>query len=198
MISVKLAGNDSELEGILALQRLNLRRNLAATEAAREGFLTAEYTLEYLRKMNQEEPSVIAVAEDQVVGYALAATQPIREGNPLLADLFRQIDLLHFNGEPLRQTNYVVVGQLCVAKAFRGIGLVRRLYGQFRHSMQTRFRYAITDVARDNRRSLEAHRRTGFQTIHSITFEGLQWEVVLWDWTDPASAPARETGSPIG
>ncbi len=45
------------------------------------------------------------------------------------------------------------------------------------------YRYAITDVAKANRRSLQAHRKIGFQSIHSINFDGLEWEVVLWDWT---------------
>ena len=95
-----------------------------------------------------------------------------------------QIDQLDFEGESLEGVNYIVVGQLCVAKGYRGIGLVSQLYGRFREAMRDRYRYAITDVARANRRSLEVHRKTGFQVIHSISFDGLEWDVLLWDWAD--------------
>lgn len=188
MITTKLASAESELQGILRLQAMNLRRNLDAAEATQEGFLVAEYGLDYLRQMNESQPSVVSLDGDQVVGYALAATQSIREGNPLLSDLFQQIDQLAFQGEPLKGVNYVVVGQVCVAKGYRGVGLVRQIYAYFREAMQDRYRFAITDVARLNRRSLEAHRKTGFQTIHSIEFEGLEWDVLLWDWTDGPQA----------
>ena len=183
MIITKLAGQPSELAGILALQTMNLRKNLSETEAAQQGFLIAEYGPDYLSLMNQSQPSVIALDGDRVVGYALVATQAVRDGHPLLADLFHQIDQLHFKGEPLKGANYVVVAQLCVAKEYRGIGLVGRLYGHFRDSLQTHYRYTVTDIAKPNQRSLQAHLKTGFQVIHSINFEGLEWNVVLWDWT---------------
>ena len=73
--------------------------------------------------------------------------------------------------------------QVWVAKEYRGIGLVGRLYGHFRESLQTHYRYTVTDIAKPNQRSLQAHLKTGFQVIHSINFEGLEWNVVLWDWT---------------
>lgn len=185
MVVTKLADREEELKGILDLQSANLRRNLDEESAAQEGFLTAEYDLDYLRRMNDCERSAIAVDGQRVVGYALAATQSIRHGNPLLADLFQQIDQLQYQGENLRELPYVVVGQLCVAKGYRGIGLVKRLYHCFRRSLQGRYRYAVTDVARLNQRSLQAHRKVGFRTIHSILFNGLEWEVILWDWRDP-------------
>lgn len=184
MICIKRVNREAELEGILDLQAANLRKNLAEEEAAREGFLTAEYDLDFLRRMNQAEPSVVAVVGDRIVGYALVATQEIREGNPLLADLFHQIDQLEFRGESLRRIPYVVVGQLCIAKGYRGLGLVGRLYRHFRESLEGRYACAITDVARSNVRSLKAHWNTGFRTIHTISFDGLEWEVILWDWND--------------
>lgn len=184
MIIIKLASGEDELAGIRALQTVNLRKNLKDSEADGQGFLIAEYSQDFLRRMNESQPSVIAVDGDRVVGYALAATRAVQAGHPLLADLFQQIDQLSFRGEALKDVDYVVVGQLCVAKECRGMGLVGKLYGRFRDAMRSSFQYAITDVARANRRSLQAHLKTGFQVIHSIHFDGLEWDVILWDWTD--------------
>jgi len=191
MITTKLASQESELQGIQRLQSNNLRKHLSDAEAADQGFLIAEYSVDYLREMNRHRPSVIAVDGDQVVGYVLAATQEIREGHPLLADLFRQIDQLRYDNQPLRDAEYVVVGQVCVDKDYRGLGLVPQMYRLFRESLQNSYRYAVTDIAKTNPRSLQAHGKIGFQVIHSINFEGLEWDIVLWDWTPGNSGGSK-------
>lgn len=183
MIEIKCVTKDSELEAIQALQRANLRKNLSEPEAAKEGFLIAEYSLDFLRRMHESHPSVIAVDGDQLVGYALVTTKTARDGHSLLDDLCTHIDRLTYKNRPLKNAKYVLVGQLCVDKCHRGKGLVQQMYGLFRESLQSHYDYGITDVARANQRSLQAHLKTGFQVIHSIQFEGLEWDVILWDWT---------------
>jgi len=182
MTAVRLATHDWELEGILALQRANLRNYLSDSEAAEQGFLTAEFDLPYLRAMNAARPSVIAVEESKVVGYALVATRPIQHGHPFIQALFQAIDPIPFHGRTLGETAYVVVGQLCVGRSHRGQGLVQRLYQHFRETLQADYNCAVTDIARENIRSLRAHQATGFQVVHSIAYEGREWDVVVWDW----------------
>lgn len=182
-VIIRFSDRDSDLRGIQELQTRNLRRNISESEASEFGFLIAEFDLEFLRLMNQSRPSIVAVDGDQIVGYALVATKAIRDGNPLLTALFDQIDLLEFQGRCLAATDYVVVGQLCVGREYRGQGLVPRLYQHFRSSLEADHPFAITEVASANHRSLKAHRKVGFETIHVMLYEGLEWEVILWDWT---------------
>lgn len=182
-VIIRLVDRDSDLRGIQELQTRNLRRNISESEASEFGFLIAEFDLEFLRLMNRSRPSIVAVAGGQVVGYAVVATKAIRDGNPLLTALFDQIDLLEFQGRCLAAADYVVVGQLCVGKKYRGQGLVPRLYQHFRSSLEAEHPCAITEVAKANLRSFRAHRKVGFETIHVMVYEGLEWEVVLWDWT---------------
>lgn len=182
MIHITTVTGTHDLEGILDLQRRNLKKYITDEEAASQGFLIAEFSMEYLKKMNDAHPSVIAKLNDRVVGYALIATQAARVGHPLTEDLFNQIDSLSFDGIQLNQTKYAVIGQLCVDKSVRGMGLVQQLYGRFREELQHEYDFGITDVARANSRSLKAHLKTGFQVIHSIGYGGIEWDVVLWDW----------------
>lgn len=184
MITVQRVTQEAELGAIRALQSANLRKHVSDTEASDQGFLIAEYSVEFLRQMHACHPSIIALDGDQLAGYALAASRKVRSGHPLLDDLCKQIDGLSYRHRRLGDSNYVVVGQLCVAKPYRGKGLVQRMYHMFRESLQTEYEYCITDIARANARSLQAHLRTGFQVIHSIHFEELEWDVVLWDWTE--------------
>ena len=184
MVRIKLAQEVSELEGILALQRRNLKRCLSESEAEEQGFLIAEYNLAYLQQMQARRPSVVAVDDGRVVGYALVVTQEVRKGLPFISDFFDEIDRISYRGALLAGTDYVVVGQLCVDKDYRGQGLVDRLYGCFRASLDDRYHCGVTDIARANRRSLKAHQKVGFEVIHTIEYEGRTWDVVLWDWSE--------------
>ena len=89
---------------------------------------------------------------------------------------------MEYKSASLQQMNYVVVGQLCVAKDYRGLGLVQKMYGHFRETLANEFQCCITDVARNNPRSLQAHLKTGFTVINTLTYGETEWDIVLWDW----------------
>jgi ribosomal protein S18 acetylase RimI-like enzyme len=182
MVTIKLVSSEDELRGIQELQQKNLRKNITEMEAAEQGFLMAEYNLDFLKKMHEAAASVIAVAEGNVVGYSLVSLKTIRDEHPLVADLFNTIDRLPFQSKVLSESNYVVVGQLCIGKEFRGIGLVDQLYQYFKDCYANEYEYLITDVAKANQRSLKAHKRTGFQVIDELVYDGIGWDIVLWDW----------------
>lgn len=181
-IELTRVSSPNEIIGIRDLQALNLKQNITAEEAIEQGFLTAAYTIEYLQEMNAVVPSIIAKDEDKVVGYALVATKDIRKGHDLIEGLFDAIDACEYKGNLLKEVNYVVVGQLCVAKEYRGQDLVQKLYGHFRDCLSNEFTYLVTDVAKANVRSLKAHKKTGFQVINELTYGGFGWDIVLWDW----------------
>ena len=181
-VELTRVSSPSEIIGIRDLQALNLKQNITAEEAIDQGFLTAAYTIEYLQEMNSTSPSIIAKNGDKVVGYALVVTKDNRKGHGLVESLFDAIDECEYNGKLLRDVNYVVVGQLCVAKEYRGQDLVQKLYGHFRDCLSNEFTYLVTDVAQANVRSLKAHKKRGFQVINELMYGGFGWDIVLWDW----------------
>ena len=182
MIRIKLVSDFSELEGIKTLQDQNLKKNLSNADTEAEGFVTAEYSIEFLQTLHQQSPSIIAKDEALVVGYALVALKSIRYQHELLADLFDNIDKIEYKGQLLKKSNYVVVGQLCVAKNYRGVGLVQQMYQHFKTSLSEKYNYCLTDIAENNPRSLKAHLKTGFQVVDTLHYGGIQWDIVLWDW----------------
>jgi len=183
MIVIKQVTDFSELEGIRNLQEVNLKRNLTEEEAVLEGFVTAEYTIEFLARLHQLVPSVIAKEEDRVVGYAIAASTAIRKEHDLLGDLINNIDGIIYNDHLLKDSRYIVVGQLCVARDYRGLGLVRQMYNHFKSYLSSDYDYCLTDVASDNPRSLKAHLKSGFHVVDTLHYGGVNWDIVLWDWT---------------
>ena len=184
MIIIKRVTELEELQGIKKLQDANLLNNMGKEESDKEGFLSADYSMEFLEKMHDACPSIIAKDRDRVVGYALVAIKEVRNHHDLLADLFNTIDTHSYKNNPLKDEKYVVVGQLCVAKDYRGQGLTKRLYNHFRECLSNDYYYCLTDVAIANNRSLAAHLSTGFVVISSISYGGIAWNIVLWDWTE--------------
>ena len=183
-LEVTRVSRPDEIIGIRDLQSLNLKQNITAEEAIEQGFLTAAYTIDYLQEMNSASRSIIAKDGDKVVGYALVATKDVRKGHDLIEGLFDAIDACEYNGKSLKDVNYVVVGQLCVAKEYRGQDLVQKLYGHFRDCLSNEFTYLVTDVAKANVRSLKAHKKRGFKIINELIYGDFGWDIVLWDWNE--------------
>lgn len=184
MITLQLVKSQEEMKGVLALQQANLRNNITQEEAETQGFLMAEYDLDFLELLNQKSPGIIAKDGEKVVGYSLVALPETARQHPLLADLVQNIERCIFEGKPVE--NYAIVAQLCVSKEYRGQDLVQKLYGSFREHYANRYTYCVTDVAQANHRSLKAHQKRGFQVIDSLDYGGIGWNIVLWDWNKKA------------
>lgn len=178
----KLTEKDSELQGILDLQRLNLLSEISESEKLEQGFVTVRHSLEQLRLMHDIEPHVIAVDGKKVIGYILAMTKESRNLVPVLVPMFEQFDRLIFGEKHLSHFDYMVIGQICVDKAFRGLGIFDQMYKFYSSTFYGRYDFAITEIALTNSRSLKAHQRVGFRTIHEFEDMTHKWAIVLLNW----------------
>lgn len=174
-----------ELEEIKALQARHQKDKIPPELWATKGFVTATYTIALLEAMHRRLPAIIAKHHEKVVGYALVVDRAIIGHHPLLDDLFRQIDCLNYAGVPLATLQYTVVGQLCVDQEYSGQGVAQGLYKHYRNCYAAQFPYCITDVDRNNPRSLKSHLKAGFQIIGTLQYGGAEWDIVLWDWQKP-------------
>jgi predicted GNAT superfamily acetyltransferase len=172
-----------ELAQILDLQRANLAANVSAEQAQAQGFVTAVHSLEVLQRMHELAPSIVARAESQLAGYALSMRVEARKDVPILEPMFELLETLTFRGRPLRDTRFYVMGQVCVAQAFRGQGLFDALYLGHREHYQRRFELLVTEVSTRNGRSLRAHERVGFEPLHRYRDSVDEWVILGWDWT---------------
>ena len=93
-ITYHLTQNSIELKQIKSLQAQHQKNAVPKNLWASHGFVTAEYTLQFLEEMHLQNPAVIAKHQDKVVGYALVVDRTSVGKHPLLDDLFYQIDLL--------------------------------------------------------------------------------------------------------
>jgi ribosomal protein S18 acetylase RimI-like enzyme len=183
-LHITTASSDADILGIKQLQDQNLKSAVTPQEAAEQGFVTAVYSFDFLKEMNTHTPAIVAKDNEIIAGYALATTRAAGEKHHLLHELFIAIDSVTYNGQPLKHSKYLVVGQLCVAKRYRGQALVQRMYDEMKKIYSSKFTYCITDVAEDNPRSLKAHLKSGFKVVDTLQYGGISWHIVLWDWNN--------------
>lgn len=180
-----------DIRQILELQRNNLPANISEQESQDQGFVTVQHTEPLLTDMNTAEPQVIAKDGDRVVGYALVMLREFAPRIPILIPMFDMLETLTYAGGRLADHEFYVVGQVCVAKTHRGQGVFDGLYAQHRKQLSGRYDFVVTEIATRNRRSLRAHWRVGFQTIHQYRApDGEDWDIVLWDWGGTADPNA--------
>ncbi|MBC9797607.1 GNAT family N-acetyltransferase [Sinomicrobium weinanense] len=183
MIEYDLARSETDLRGILELQKKNSPGAISPEEAASQGFVTVRHDLDILGRMNREAPSIIAKDKDKVIGYCLAMTRNFKKDIPVLIPMFNTIDKLSFKNEPLLDANYIVSGQVCIDKAYRGKGILDGLYNHYREAYKDIYKYIITEIVTTNQRSVKAHLRVGFEHLHSyIAPDNTDWDIVIWDW----------------
>lgn len=181
-VLIKRVTEDWEIEGIKALEEANNLVNISREEKEKEGFVTASYSLELLRKMNEIQPSIIAIHEQKVVGYAMVTDKALYGQHTLLDSLFDALVDMNYQGKKLGESKVVLVGQLCVDKPFRGQGLVSKMYDYFKESLINQYDYCITDISEANPRSIRAHEKCGFKIIDTLEYENVKWHIVMWDW----------------
>jgi L-amino acid N-acyltransferase YncA len=183
MITYTTADTATDLEGILKLQKANLARDLTHEEIQSQGFVTVDHTFAQLKKLNDAEKHIIAKDKDRVVAYLLAMTKDCRQDIPILFPMFEVFDSIRYNNRKVSECNYLVVGQVCVDKQYRGQGILDRAYAAYRDHFSSKYDFAITEIAATNTRSRNAHQRIGFREVHSYRSpDGVEWVVVIWEW----------------
>ncbi|GJM36062.1 MAG: hypothetical protein DHS20C18_50630 [Saprospiraceae bacterium] len=176
---------ERELQQILDLQALNLPDNISSEELKQQGYVTVKHNLELLSDMNSVVPQVIAKADDQVVGYALVMVHAFQDKIPVLIPMFQRLAQLTYQGSPMTAYNYYVMGQVCIAKAYRGQGIFDSLFQFHRQQFSNEYDFMVTQISEHNPRSIAAHRRVGFKLLHAYVDPGVDdWEIVIWDWRE--------------
>jgi ribosomal protein S18 acetylase RimI-like enzyme len=177
-IIYKRATTLAELEQIRTLQLQNSSENISSEEKLKEGFVTVQHSVALLEQMNSACAHIIAKDNYIVVGFALVMLSSFRNEIEVLIPMFERIDKL----VPKDKT-YVVMGQICVDKNYRKQGIFRNLFQFYKKELQHKYDYLVTEIATTNLRSMQAHDSIGFKVICIYEEGGIEWNIILWDWT---------------
>ncbi|GHB88313.1 GNAT family N-acetyltransferase [Persicitalea jodogahamensis] len=173
---------DGDLHQILDLQRQNHKATVPQEVKHQQGFVTVRHTWEQLNAMHQATPQIVAKDGEQVVAYALAMLPDAATLIPDLQPMFALFDKIVWQKKRLIDYRYYVMGQVCVDEGYRGQGVFDGLYQKHRELYRSGFDLLITEVSVGNARSMRAHERVGFRTIHTHEDHVDTWNVLAWEF----------------
>ena len=127
--------------------------------------------------MNDEQPHIIAKHQDMMVGYTLCMTEDFGNDIAVLKPMFKKI-----KEQKPSITNYIVMGQVCIDKAYQGQGIFRGLYQKMKEELHKKYDLLITEVAANNTRSLGAHSAIGFKDLLIFQSDAIKWHLISWNW----------------
>ena len=97
--------------------------------------------------------------------------------------MFEVFDKILYCGKLVTYYKFIVVGQVCIDKNYRGKGLLDKSYAAYKNLYKNKYDFAITEIATTNHRSLNAHKRIGFKEVHQFTdINKIEWSIVIWNW----------------
>lgn len=172
-IQISRAQSRLELEEILSLQKKNSPNALSKGEMEQEGFVTVSHTLDLLDRMNNVCPHIIAKENDKVIGYTLCMHPKFGNEIDILKPMFEEINSILSPDE-----KYMIMGQVCIHKEHRKMGIFQKLYKKMQEVTRTNYNYIITEVDSLNVRSLNAHFAVGFIELKTYCTSGRKWHLL--------------------
>ena len=179
---IKIIRTFNQLKEVKNLQSKNLKSNLSSTTKFSDGFLTASYSISFLKSITKKSPSIIAEAEGEIVGYLLASTKDSTKGDEFLKNLIMKINQKVYKSKQLSKLDFIIVAQLCVAATHRAQGIVKKMYTLFKNKYSSVYPFCLTVVDIENKRSVRAHLNEGFKIIDSIKMGNSEAFIIIWDW----------------
>jgi len=182
MLEATIVTTDDELLQMHHLSQQNLKQNLDEDACKQEGFVIWLYSLDLLKKMHQLSPGIIVSDKEKVIAYALTTLKESKAFHPDLEIMFHNLETVQYKNKLLSSYHFYCMGQICVAKEYRGKGIVNMLYQKHKEVYGELYDFLLTEISTSNYRSLKAHEKIGFKCIYTYSDSVDEWDVVIWDW----------------
>src|SRR5688500_1541312 len=154
-IGDRRAGPEDYAE-IVRRQRANYSASLAAEER-REGFLSAEFSLDQVAAIASDLGIAIVTMDDDLAGCLCGVRREFNHGSPVVAKMLESYDQAWFQGKPLSAFNSYIYGPVCIARQYRRRGLLRGLYDFQKKDLAGQFDVGAALVSHSNPHSMRAH-----------------------------------------
>jgi hypothetical protein len=154
-IEYRRAGPEDYAE-IVRLQRAYYISNLTAEER-REGFLSAEFSLEQVAAIATDLGIAIVTMDNDLAGCVCGIRREFDHRSPVVAKMLDSYDQVWFEDKPLSAFNSYIYGPVCLARQYRRRGLLRGLYDFQKKDLAGRFELGVALVSHSNPHSMQAH-----------------------------------------
>jgi len=144
---------------------------------------------EQLRALIEEERGLfIAVDNDEVVAYVMAALWQFWSAWPMFACMINGLENLEYLGQRLSIENSYQYGPICIDKRVRGSGVLERIFDFARAQMAPRYPILVTFINHINPRSYEAHtKKLGLEVIAEFGYNNNNYYELVYETAKPLS-----------
>ena len=142
---------DKDLAGVDELLERNFADNLTDSQK-KDGFLSIRFTRDQLREMADDGIMVVALCESRVVGFLSTQSCRYNLAIPVARTMIESLS------DSIEQSRTLVCGPVCIDSAFRGQGILEKMYALLGRETAGIYTTGITFVADGNPRSIAAHR----------------------------------------
>ncbi|MCC0177639.1 GNAT family acetyltransferase [Waterburya agarophytonicola K14] len=161
---------ESDVDGILQLQSINLLTNLSVAELA-EGFVTTPITDAQVKTAIAKKGVFVVENNNKIAGYVFAADWDYFSQWAIFPYMVSRFPQLQFEGTEITVHNTFEYGPICIEKSLRGSNALPDLFEIMRSHLVDLFPVGITFINRLNQRSLAAHtRKLNLQIIDEFEF----------------------------
>jgi GNAT superfamily N-acetyltransferase len=155
-------------------------QNLAEADRA-GGFLTGSFTGPALEAMLTSVPGQVAWHAGTLVGFVVNSRLPPERYPPLVREIVGRLPTLTYRQRALADYRWFFYGPVLVRPAYRGQGLLRRLFEASRRALAGRFELGIAFIARENTVSLALHTRgLGLARVGEVEFAGAMYDLLVF------------------
>lgn len=175
--------NEQDLPFIIRLQQENLGRNISDDEKQQQGFVSVETSPELLKEIAEQEGITVARDGGKVVAYLMPMSVEQGRKIPLLDPFIERFKTIQFDGKPLDEYKYCIIGQVCIDKDYRGKGMLEKLYQELETRLADKYDLGVSEIGANNPRSLHAHlEKVGLNVAEQYSAEGRDWYIVILDF----------------
>ncbi|NGZ08421.1 MAG: GNAT family N-acetyltransferase [Nitrospira sp. LK70] len=170
-----------DIPAILDVQAANFIGNLEDTER-RDGFLSVKFTRQQLEEMTGDVGIIVAAIGGSLAGFLCASSCEFNRPFPLLAAMMQRFNAIDYQGRSLASSRVFIYGPVCIERAYRGRGLLRRLYETLQREVAGRYDIGVAFVAEDNPHSLRVHLDgLGMAHVGEFALSGKQYHILAFD-----------------
>jgi len=178
-------GTSADINGVLTLQALNLQANLPAV-ALENGFVTTPFTPELIAQIIQMDGLFVAEDKGEIIAYVYAGSWNYFQQWSIFAFMVNRFPSLHFKHQAITVENSFQYGPICIATAYRGMGVLQTIFEEMRIAFAPKYPISITFINAINKRSTKAHtEKLGWTIIDEFTFNNNQYLGLAYDMEVP-------------
>ena len=168
-------GTSKDINGVLALQVLNLQANLPIT-TLENGFVTTPFTPTLIEQIIQMDGLFVAEDKGQIIAYVYAGSWAYFQQWPIFDFMIARFPSLQFNKQLITVENSFQYGPICIATDYRGKGVLQKIFEEMRIAFASKYSISITFINAINKRSTKAHvEKLGWEIIDKFTFNNNQY-----------------------